>query len=144
MLKFGQLVDSMMTSSRDAARFASNHSGFVGTPLRKATRWGINHPKTLMAGAFAAGAYSTHPIRSTGIGDIAEEGMFGDPNAIGTIVKGSVQSELRQMFYRPSEQRVIDYLSTAYRAGPPMGGIQGPYSGPSGNIVLGLYNLRAK
>lgn len=71
------------------------------------------------------------------------ETVTGDRNAIGKIAKAQLRSSFENLVNTPDENNVMEYLTRNYSR-TPNASLYGPGGGPSGSVVFGMYNLRAK
>lgn len=111
----------------------------------RAATWLSKHPKTVIGTAAVAGIMASRPIHNSGAIPAFFESTTGDPNAPGVIMKAQLRRALWNATASPTEKRAFEYLSRTYIRTPrPSLYAPGGGPGPSGNIVLGMHNLRVK
>lgn len=102
-----------------------------------------NNPKKIIvpAGVFGFGV-GMGPGVSSATGDFMET-VTGDRNAIRTVARAQLKSSFEELMNTPAERNVMEYLTRNYSR-TPSNSLYGPGGGPSGSVVFGMYNLRAK
>lgn len=81
-----------------------------------------------------------------GMGDATSsfmETVTGDRNAIRNVARAQLRSTYEEIVNTPAERNVMEYLTRSYSR-TPSNSLYGPGGGPSGSVVFGMYNLRAK
>lgn len=112
------------------------------------------HPKLLFAGAAVAGAIAARPL-GPAYEEIVNKEILGQPHATRTMMTSAAVSSLQNQFMTSSQKNFYQGgFSRRWGSGPgntnytyPMDynadfPIRGNLTGPSGDLVFGLYNLR--
>lgn len=100
-------------------------------------------PKRIIIPAAVAGlTVGMAPGVSNATGTFMET-VTGDRNAIGNITKAQLRRSFENVINTSDENNVMEYLSRSYSR-TPSASLYGPGGGPSGSVVFGMYNLRAK
>lgn len=122
--------------------------------LKSAGRAIINHPRTIVGSAAIAGAIAAKPL-GPAYEEIVNKELLGREHATKQMFRSSAIAAMQDSFMTPSQRR-FHYGGYSRRPGYGPGNtfynypggfnpsfpIKGNLTGPSGDLVFGLYNLR--
>lgn len=117
--------------------------GFISNIPRKMIKTAVAKPGFVIAPAIIGGTIAGIAAGGKGAFGTAMETITGDRNAVGTIVGAQLRRSVQDIMNTPGERNAMEYLSRDYSR-VPSASLYGPGGGPSGNVVFGMYNLRAK